>query len=445
MNLIYICVFRQESYITLLKLLINSISLYSNIDTKTTKLLIMTSSTFYPLIKNILTDYNSLPINYFILDMVDTLMESSCCKLNIFHFPLIDNYKKIIYLDTDVLINNDINNLFNINIDSDKLYALEEGTIGNPAGYWGLQFFDFSRFDKNQPAFSAGVLYFCNSPEMKLLFNDIQMHIQSHTSNGLPLTACLDQPFVVYNAITQGKYNNQLMKLYLENNPTSIRDEMIIYHFPGGPGNYSSKYDKMTACFNMMLKIFNTRNEMIQYYSGLVDNPAILEIGVFKGEFLDYIVSNCKFGSIDAVDLFEGYSCSGDVDGNNVVWYNIALSYIELNNKYKDMSTINIYKSDSCVFLKKIDNKLYDIIYIDGDHSYEGVKNDLVNSFNKIKNGGYIMGHDYEMNMDKAKNSYNFGVKQAVDEFCSTYNQRIIAKAIDGCVSYCIKINKTFI
>ena len=52
------------------------------------------------------------------------------------------------------------------------------------------------------------------------------------------------------------------------------------------------------------------------------------------------------------------------------------------------------------------------------------------------------MGHDYEMNMNKAKNSYNFGTKQAVDEFCVNFKQNIISKAMDGCVSFCIHINK---
>jgi hypothetical protein len=82
------------------------------------------------------------------------------------------------------------------------------------------------------------------------------------------------------------------------------------------------------------------------------------------------------------------------------------------------------------------------MIYIDGDHSYNGVKKDLMNAYNKIKDHGYIMGHDYEMNMEKARNTYDFGVKKAVDEFCITYKQEIVALALDGCVSFCIHVNK---
>jgi len=190
------------------------------------------------------------------------------------------------------------------------------------------------------------------------------------------------------------------------------------------------------------LNYFNTRNEMLTEYCNRIDKPRILEIGVFKGDFLEYLVTSCRTASIDAVDLFEGISCSGDVDGNNVVYYDIGMSYLELVEKYREMPSVKVHKSNSISFLQNKEDNTYDIIYIDGDHSYNGVKQDLINAFSKIKNGGYIMGHDYEMNMEKAKNVYNFGVKEAVDEFCEIYNQTIQAKALDGCVSYCIHVNK---
>jgi len=82
------------------------------------------------------------------------------------------------------------------------------------------------------------------------------------------------------------------------------------------------------------------------------------------------------------------------------------------------------------------------MVYIDADHSYEAVKNDLNNAFLKVKNGGYIMGHDYEFNRQKTDNIHFFGVKQAVDEFCSKYSLSIDMKAMDGCVSFGIQVKK---
>jgi predicted O-methyltransferase YrrM len=87
-------------------------------------------------------------------------------------------------------------------------------------------------------------------------------------------------------------------------------------------------------------------------------------------------------------------------------------------------------------------NVKFDMIYIDGDHAYEGCLRDLLLSHQKIKSGGWIMGHDYDMNMEKAQTRYEFGVKQAVDEYCRDYNQSIYAKAMDGCVGYAIQVKK---
>jgi len=440
------CVFHQESYITLLKLLITSISKKSKINKDTTDILIITSPSFEPLIKKELECFD-LPLHYYLLNL-HTLMESSCCKLKIFQYNEIDKYQKLLYLDTDVLVNSDVNVLFDIDISTENLYALEEGNIGND--YWGTQFFDFAKFNRDTSAFSAGVFYFMNSLSMKTLFQDTNNHIADHMSKNKSLPVCLDQPFLVYNSFITNKYNNQMMKQYLENNPNDISPSKIIYHFPGGPGHYPSKHTKMTSFWSKMDKdkdvipytIFDTRNEMIKHYCNKITNPKILEIGVFKGDFLDYIISNCNIGSIDGVDFFDRIMCSGDANGNNVIYYNVGQSYIELTEKYKDLLNVKLYKSDSVEFLKNQEDNTYDIIYIDGDHSYDGIKNDLLNAYNKIKNNGYIMGHDYEMNMNKAQHTYQFGVKQAVDEFCNTYKQTIIAKAIDGCVSYSIYIVK---
>jgi len=189
------------------------------------------------------------------------------------------------------------------------------------------------------------------------------------------------------------------------------------------------------------LNKFDNRIEMMKYYCNLIDSPVLLEIGVFRGDFLASIIQHCSIQSIEAVDLFEGETCSGDSDGNNVTYYNVGQSFLELSEKYKESSIVKLYASDSCTYLEKQPSQKYDIIYLDGDHSYEGVKKDLRSAYLKIKDGGYLMGHDYEMNKEKAKNHYEFGVKQAVDEFCQQYHQNIIAKAMDGCVSYCIQIH----
>jgi len=232
-----------------------SIFVKTNINKETTDILILTSPSFQPLIQKELCSFD-LPLQYYILE-IHTLFEAGCARLNIFKYANINKYDNILYLDTDILLNSDVNVLFNLEIYSEKIYALQEGHIGlNNNEYWGGQFFDFKKFNKNLSAFTSGILYFRNSDCMKSLFSTIQSHIQDYIyvkKNRIP--GCLDQPFIVYNAISQNKYDNQLLKSYVENNPSVINDNKIIYHFPGGPGNYSSKFEKMTNFWEKMYKI----------------------------------------------------------------------------------------------------------------------------------------------------------------------------------------------
>jgi len=250
MNLIYMCVFHQESYIQLLKLLIHSIAIKANIHPGTTHILIYTSAAFQPLIVKELADYTSLPIHYTLMD-IDTIMKASCCKLNIFQYDKIHIYDKILYLDTDVLVNGDVNVLFNQDISPERLHALEEGEL--VGDYWGGQFFDKATTSPTTRAFSAGVFYLRNSEPMRTLFAAILAHIQDYVyEKGNAAPVCLDQPFLVYNAVQQNKYDNQLMKTYLENNPSTVSSEKIIYHFPGGPGHFETKFAKMSEMWPNM-------------------------------------------------------------------------------------------------------------------------------------------------------------------------------------------------
>lgn len=181
---------------------------------------------------------------------------------------------------------------------------------------------------------------------------------------------------------------------------------------------------------------------MIKHYCN-DNNINILEIGVFKGEFLNYIVDNCSYSNVEGVDLFEGMFGSCDHNGNNMITANLNEEFKLLSEKYKDNENVNVYKSHSTPYLESQKDDKYHIIYIDADHSYQTVKQDLLSSFPKIKDGGYLMGHDYDLNKEKCKLNHNFGTKKAVEEFCLEYKQEIESLAMDGCISFCIKVNKS--
>jgi O-methyltransferase len=446
MNLIFICVFHQHSYIDLLKLLITSISVKGNIDVDSTDILIMTSSSFLPLIQKEL-DGISLPIKYYILEL-HSLFEAGCARLNIFNYDNIQNYTNILYLDTDILINSDINTIFNLELSSEKIYALEEGCINHE--YWGGQFFDFTKINSTTQAFSSGILLFKNSSSIKLLFENIQKHIQNDIyikKNAIPI--CLDQPFIVYNAISQNKYDNQLLKQYVINNPNDDNLDKIIYHFPGQPGHYSSKISKMTHFWNKIIEQSNNINltminTIINNRLTLVSKERLInlmnhcntfkktkysfvECGVAKGgclALMKYLSGN--YNKVFGFDSFEGMPniTNEDIDnynkscplkdfgkvGDNLSGgiENVLHTFKSLNINMDNVNLVKGFFQDTLNIKENID-KIGDIaiLRLDGDW-YESTKVCLEKLYDKVIIGGIIIIHDY---------GHYIGAKRAVDEF----------------------------
>lgn len=186
-----------------------------------------------------------------------------------------------------------------------------------------------------------------------------------------------------------------------------------------------------------MLK-YNTRQEMI---AALKIRGVVAELGVFKGDFSQDLLTFCDLDKLYLIDIWSGILMSGNQDGNNVEYYNGDDLFTYVNVRFKYNSKVKIGRMFTTEFLSQVPDKSLDAVYIDADHSYEGVKNDLLASFAKVKPGGWIMGHDY-MVTSKSTTKWEFGVKQAVDEFCTEKGLEIHALALDGCVSYAIKLSE---
>jgi hypothetical protein len=75
---------------------------------------------------------------------------------------------------------------------------------------------------------------------------------------------------------------------------------------------------------------------------------------------------------------------------------------------FKNIKTI---KDTSDGALKHFQGFLFDFIYIDGLHTYDGVKNDIINYKRFVKKGGVIGGHDYGTD-----HPHLTGVTEAVNE-----------------------------
>lgn len=179
------------------------------------------------------------------------------------------------------------------------------------------------------------------------------------------------------------------------------------------------------------MKIFDTRNNLLDK---LPKNLKIVELGVFRGEFAEEIYKRMSPSELYLVDIWHGTFGSGDKDGNNhTVIPNMEEVFFSLREKYKRHSNVHVIKKTTIDFLQSCSDNYFDMIYIDADHTYNAVLQDLELSFNKIKNMGILSGHDYYENGQ---------VKKAVDYFCTKYNQTIISLTKDGCPSFLIQLKK---
>lgn len=178
-------------------------------------------------------------------------------------------------------------------------------------------------------------------------------------------------------------------------------------------------------------RYFNNRNDMINFY--LKKNMIGCELGVFQGKFSNNILLTDP-SKLYLVDTFNGVHTSGDENGNNMTTVNLSEYKFILKEKYKNDERVEIVQNFSQNFLMSLEDNYLDFCYIDADHSYEAVFSDLGLSLLKVKNGGFIMGHDYTPRF--------LGVIKAVDEFCEKNNLNVESFSECGCPSFCIVVKK---
>ncbi len=237
-------------------LLLESILKYGKLDNDTT-ILIYTYTTFMNIIKQ--SHLFREKIIFEINDTYNDIDKSYKARLDLFNFSSIKTYNKILYLDTAILVKDDINNVFDI-CKEDILYVLEEGKIDSDTDYWGKTLFgnEINNY-KDKTAFTSGILLFNNCEKIKHLFNNINENIILSPYK----FSCYDQPYIVYNAFKYNLYNNKILKSFVVNNDNNIYSNKIIYHFPGGPGVYQHKIYAMTTFLNKLKNFKLTNNTQI--------------------------------------------------------------------------------------------------------------------------------------------------------------------------------------
>ncbi|NBC02236.1 MAG: hypothetical protein GVY20_00880 [Bacteroidetes bacterium] len=138
------------------------------------------------------------------------------------------------------------------------------------------------------------------------------------------------------------------------------------------------------------------------------------EVGILKGDYSRYILDIVKPQKLHLIDI----------DSKSI---KIARKRFE---DEIEQNLVEVHREDSSTFLSSVPDATFDWIYIDGDHSYEGVKRDLEAAHSKIKPDGLISLNDYIFfgSSDLTK----YGIIEATNEFCIEYDYELVHFALHG-------------
>lgn len=171
------------------------------------------------------------------------------------------------------------------------------------------------------------------------------------------------------------------------------------------------------------------RHEMISALAGF-PLKAIVELGVFKGDFAAYCseklhpkrqvlidfwdYTKYRFVLDDAVQSNEREAIFNTYFEGNPVKV-LASAYETVKLRLGKVGGVEIRKADIAEASTHYPDATFDIIYLDGNHTYEFVLRDLLMWFPKLKPGGLFVCNDYFESALAAKQ--NIGVIPAMQTF----------------------------
>mgnify|MGYP001568332678 CR=1 FL=1 len=151
--------------------------------------------------------------------------------------------------------------------------------------------------------------------------------------------------------------------------------------------------------------MLKNRLELAKYFAELGFKSGA-EIGVAEGRYSEILCQNIPSLELIAIDTWDNYRTDRRAAGSHQTGEELTKERL---SPYK----ATIVKKASMDAVKDIADESLDFVYIDADHSYQAVKDDIREWAKKVRKGGIVSGHDYYI----FPNSGNKDVINAVDEY----------------------------
>lgn len=137
------------------------------------------------------------------------------------------------------------------------------------------------------------------------------------------------------------------------------------------------------------------REHWIEYLIKTNEWTVGAELGVWKGRTFLYLLNNCPHLTLHGVDLWAPQpNNEGPQQYTGPNWnHGVFEKAVRAGSSQFGQRAI-IHKMLTHEASKLIEDNSLDFVFIDADHSAEAVRQDIIDWSPKIKNTGWVLGHD---------------------------------------------------
>lgn len=164
------------------------------------------------------------------------------------------------------------------------------------------------------------------------------------------------------------------------------------------------------------IEIPNVDREILTQWWHELDFKIGVEVGVERAVYSKVICKNNpqleRLYLVDPWTAYRGYRehvSQEKLDG----FFEIT------SNRTRDWPFVEIIREFSSIASARFDDESLDFVYLDGNHEFRQVVNDISDWYPKVKKGGIISGHDF---IRRKNPDYLMGVVEAVTGFTQAYH-----------------------
>lgn len=160
-----------------------------------------------------------------------------------------------------------------------------------------------------------------------------------------------------------------------------------------------------------------------------------VEIGVWQGTNSEHLLRHSKLKLLYSVDAWHRQFIKPSFSDEDI--QNAYHSTLKKLIPYSTRSFCIVETSLKAAQL--FPDNYFDFVYIDAQHDYESIKNDIAAWWPKVKSNGIFAGHDYAERLPNWEGGKSWGVIKAVNEHISQYKLQLCTTTETNPSWYCLK------